>query len=289
MKMAWRARYWVLPDYSSYTKARLLKILDEHHYEVKKSSDKAELLFHINRAKRYMVCYLKCSTAELHQFVKDRNLIPSLPLTLSRSSLSKVLTTADNDLRFNRILDLPAELRKEIYEYYVDFEDELAALCPPPLAQASKQLKAEVLPIFHNRCVFLLDFDYGNARFEHTRLRYSGFAPSLVTKRLLKSNRTRLGANITKMRIHLRGYKSWTDTDFTIEVGAGVKANGGRYNVTFRELEGSPTQRRVQQDIEGMLGYIFRRTSNRQERRGIDALDLKMISTGIREVRYKIR
>jgi hypothetical protein len=68
-----------------------------------------------------------------------------------------------------------------------------------------------------------------------------------------------------------------------------VQANGGRYNVTFRELEGSSTQHRLQEDIEAVLGYIFRRASNRQEKRGIDAHDLKMIRMGIREVRYKTR
>jgi hypothetical protein len=288
--MSWRARYWALPDYSYHTKAVLLEILDEHHYEVKKSSDKAELLFHIKRAKRYMVCYLKCSTAELHQFVKDRNLIPSLPLSLSRTSLSKVLTTADEDLQLSRILDLPAELRKEIYEYYVDFfEDELTTRCPPPLAQLSKQLKAEVLPIFHRRCVFRLDFDYSSSLFRGTGFQYSRYSPTLMTEGLLNSNRARLGDNITRLHICLRGYKSWTDADFTIEVGAGVQANGGRYNVTFRELEGSSTQHRLQEDIEAVLGYIFRRASNRQEKRGIDAHDLKMIRMGIREVRYKTR
>ena len=51
---------------------------------------------------------------------------------------------------FSRFLDLPAELRSFIYEYYFDFNPHnyTSVRVPPPVTEVNKMLRAEALPQF---------------------------------------------------------------------------------------------------------------------------------------------
>ncbi|KAK3636654.1 hypothetical protein LTR56_000853 [Elasticomyces elasticus] len=65
---------------------------------------------------------------------------------------------ADTPCKFT-IFDLIPELRERIYLYVLDTETphKINALKAPTLALASKQVRAEVLPLFFTRCHFIVD------------------------------------------------------------------------------------------------------------------------------------
>jgi hypothetical protein len=89
---------------------------------------------------------------------------------------------ADAERRFTNFVNLPAELRNLVYEFYVgDFGTErypgdppvtLGLTCPvhPPLSRVSRMLRHEVLPIFYGQCAFrlMLEWSTGSGRLHFT-------------------------------------------------------------------------------------------------------------------------
>ena len=100
--------------------------------------------------------YIKCALDELRQFHEKRGLGKAAKLSLRR--LTKALETADDNITFTKLFDLPAELRCRIYHFYVAaFPAELSSPSQPPLARTSTALRNEVLPILFDMTRFKLD------------------------------------------------------------------------------------------------------------------------------------
>jgi hypothetical protein len=158
--MAHRRRaYWRLPDFNERTAATLFEDLNQQQYHVAKSSSKAKLVKASENNACSLLSYGRCELDDLRLFARRRCLIPWDGKGPSRTTLIRLLTEADDSPRFEQFNDLPAELRVRIYEYYIDsFRTQPTTLSSPPLAQTSKLLRQEVLPVFHSRCVFQLEF-----------------------------------------------------------------------------------------------------------------------------------
>jgi hypothetical protein len=87
-------------------------------------------------------------------------------------SLVTALMAADKEKKFFKLFELPAELRKAIYSYYIcDFgttedrsedgntsKEALVTPAQPPLTKVSRQVRKETLPIFYDSCNFRIQF-----------------------------------------------------------------------------------------------------------------------------------
>jgi hypothetical protein len=83
---------------------------------VKKSLKKPDLIYHSERLERKLICYADCKLDQLRTFAKDRGIVQLSVDSKSRNELTRMLMTADDGLKFERFLDLPAELRSSVYE-----------------------------------------------------------------------------------------------------------------------------------------------------------------------------
>jgi hypothetical protein len=97
--------------------------------------------------------------------VIQRNLIAASELqkiSPSDKELVDLLLTADQEITFPKFMDLPAELRVKVEEYYIAGLQEKcdALLCPaqPPLARTCKMMMKEVLPLFYSNSHFAIAF-----------------------------------------------------------------------------------------------------------------------------------
>jgi hypothetical protein len=81
------------------------------------------------------------------------------------------LIQADRDRTFNRFSELPAELRKSVYEYYIAdwMSDALYVPSQPPLARINRLIRSEVLPLFYSECRFILYFEQVKRNQPHLR------------------------------------------------------------------------------------------------------------------------
>ena len=68
----------------------------------------------------------------------------------------EILEEADENTGFERLLDLPPELRVLIYGLHFDSMPELREPVQPPLSKVSRLLRQESLPIFYSTCTFKL-------------------------------------------------------------------------------------------------------------------------------------
>ena len=128
--------------------------LKKHHFyhktSIKRDERTAEL---IRRAERGLLSYEGCRIQELRTFARNRHIDLQLSL-LNKKELVQVLEEADEAATFRRFLDLPPELRTHIYTlHFLSFEI-LDSPAPPPIAQVSRLVRNEALPLFYRVCTF---------------------------------------------------------------------------------------------------------------------------------------
>jgi hypothetical protein len=152
-------------DSNRYDKKGLLKVLKDKHHTCKSRTYVRIQELYI-RCQRGLLSYDGLPLRELKLFVKQRGMtvVPGKKPTLS--SLKAQLEEADNDMTFDRVSDLPPELRQNTFQQYFDSFGEYfnplgsyrfgkAAFGSQPLITlASRQTRQEALPIFYSRCQF---------------------------------------------------------------------------------------------------------------------------------------
>lgn len=149
----WRSR----DDYDYHLTRELRTELQDRGYTY--TGRKNRLVQLLRRSDAGLFFYEECSIAELEQFAQQRRLTPHADLTLRTEERYKLHVNAlereDQRPRFERLFDLPAELRHEVYRYYMaGLSDEpLHAPTVPPLARLSRQLCSEIMPIFFDDCL----------------------------------------------------------------------------------------------------------------------------------------
>ncbi|KAK3722724.1 hypothetical protein LTR37_002295 [Vermiconidia calcicola] len=166
--------YWRLGEYTDVDR-RLLRsrIISAGYKDVSGNMLKAHLVVKAQRLDRGWIIYQNCTDQELATFLRERRLErpgteDSSSVVEWRNSKIRLLCRADAELEFNRFLDLPAELRKRVYELYVEaFPKVLQTPIQPPLACVSRLLRQEVLPVFYNLRTFTITLVHHN---RHVRL-----------------------------------------------------------------------------------------------------------------------
>lgn len=118
-----------------------------------------DIIRHNNRKERGLLNYLDCSIQELKNFILSRRI--KLPFSkVPRVSFTYVLEKADEERTFSRFLDLPRELRDDIYAKYFDALPVLPLKRhQPPLTQVSSLIRKESLSLYYSNCTFTFAFD----------------------------------------------------------------------------------------------------------------------------------
>jgi len=111
----------------------------------------------VQRCERGLLSYDAYSVEELTKFAEDRGYYVVPPST--KKELVQLLEKADDDIKFEKVLELPAELRNRIYGAYFEALGVLPQkLTQPPLCSVSRQIRAESLPVFYATATFQLRF-----------------------------------------------------------------------------------------------------------------------------------
>lgn len=150
-----------------FAETRLRAELRRLSYPFTANSSLERLQALIIRADRRLPSYDKCAVAEIRKLLQQRGVVidkASLKDT-SKLDLVELLEAADEDKRFTKFQDLPAELRIHVYEYYFAhlretnawMDDPLTTLndgiqparLQAPLVKASQLLRRESLPLWY--------------------------------------------------------------------------------------------------------------------------------------------
>lgn len=127
---------------------------------------KQELALLLRRADHGLLCYAHSSVEELKHSIKTRqiryqdmsgrNIRQHESAGPERTGLYAILDQTDAMRDFHRLLELPPDLRAEVYGYYLApfAEQPLHALTTPPLARLNRLVRSEVLPLFFEQCTF---------------------------------------------------------------------------------------------------------------------------------------
>lgn len=152
--------YWMLDSGESDYYEKLLERLKSKHYNHdSKNRERIEILY--VRCQRGLISYEGFSARELKSFFTQR----ALPLDLSKKptvpGLLRLLEKADDDATFDRFLDLPPEIRQQIFILYFDSLDDSGRQSQkggqPPITLACRQTRQEALPLFYSQCWFPFD------------------------------------------------------------------------------------------------------------------------------------
>ena len=147
--------YWRLDTHEDTTIPSLREGLKTAGYKAISKFHKPKLIEFTRRIERGLICYDRCKETELVSFAKARNV--EIEQKEARMSLIEKLEEADRNATFEKLFDLPAELRNHIYgAYLVEFAEQLECPSQPPLARVSKQARSEVLPLFYGQTTFLI-------------------------------------------------------------------------------------------------------------------------------------
>lgn len=102
--------------------------------------------------------YGACLVKELKELIRARNIdIPDS--CVRKEDLIAELEKADNNVKFPKFFELPAELRTNIYSKYFESLGDLPLLPhQPPLILASSKTRSEALPEHYSHSTFTLGF-----------------------------------------------------------------------------------------------------------------------------------
>lgn len=153
------ADYWKLRTQESGSATK--RLLDKNGVAFTKTSSSTRLADLNSRYQRGLPCYDKFKTSELQAFCKARGLTPRqrLDKVPSRVDLAATLEAADDSKTFNHFMDLPSELRVEIYKLHFQTLTTPQDLIPaqPPLTKICRLVRHESIPLFYDTCDFALE------------------------------------------------------------------------------------------------------------------------------------
>ena len=188
------------------------------------------------------MCYDRCSDEELERFAKARH-VESTPkrvrgpdgkfIQSSRVGKIEALEARDDEPEFHRFLDLPAELRGRIYDFYdAGFSKVLRLPTKPTLARTCRLLRQEYLPIFYSSHVFEINI----VRYLRDMSKPQGFQEDSHSQLFLMHLSSEDAGHITKLTIVVKealGFPRDTDNDeWTLcKCNIELHRNGSDYNM----------------------------------------------------------
>lgn len=153
--------YWRIDSYRNATSRALTNQLRIIGYDVHPRATKESLIRRCQRVDKGLLCYDPHCNHELWGFIQARGLQVESSEATDHARLVQILEDGDSKRPFHMFMDLPAELRANIYEYYIcDFPEELHEPTQPPLARTNQQIRKEFLPVFYANHEILLKMTF---------------------------------------------------------------------------------------------------------------------------------
>jgi hypothetical protein len=117
-----------------------------------------DAVFHFDRNARSIPNYGACLVKELKELIRARGI--DIPQSCVRKeALIAELQKADDEVKFTKFSQLPAELRTKVYVKYFESLGDLPLLpYQPPLLLASRQIRNEALPKYYSHSTSTLGF-----------------------------------------------------------------------------------------------------------------------------------
>ncbi|KAK3074799.1 hypothetical protein LTR53_002465 [Teratosphaeriaceae sp. CCFEE 6253] len=152
--------YWKIDDQYYYMAKQLRTMLEDRHYHVGGIKDVGRLEGCLRRSRLGLMSYHNCGNEELRRLIAVRKLNDSITDGLregDRQELLAILDCADLQPSFHRFLELPPELRNQVYKYYyAECRDVVFAPTQPPLTRCCILVRREALHMFYATRVFTL-------------------------------------------------------------------------------------------------------------------------------------
>ncbi|OQO02834.1 hypothetical protein B0A48_11117 [Cryoendolithus antarcticus] len=159
------------PGRSVYSLDKILQRLDDAGYYHPKQPSWTRAFQLVVRCQSGLLSYEKYGVAELRAFAAARAIVRTCSVTegslerTKKADLVYMLEQADDERTF-RLMDLPPELRNDIYVAYLDSLPTMPMrFVQAPLCLASRQLREETLKVFFATCSFTLTFHVEGHRF----------------------------------------------------------------------------------------------------------------------------
>lgn len=190
--------YWKL-DPGDHLKSRILRQrLEEKTFAVLKRVNNTRLRALYVRCQRGLMSYEGLSFRELKLYAAQRGIKITVFPKATPTTIKAQLEQADEDATFNRLDDLPPELRLMIFQHY--YNSLMSTERPknreqPPLTLASRITRQESLPLFYNSYDLQLDSG-GSALIPYK------FRPWHATARLLQCIPTHSLARIKSIQLN---------------------------------------------------------------------------------------
>ena len=145
--------YWQLPTFSDIRLPDLKRPLQDHNVSFKSGATHKRCELLLQRAERGLMSYGDCPISELQRLVQQRAPEKEPPTTHTR--LVRLLEKMDNEAKFERFLELPAEMRNMIYEFHLKDLGVLKATNRPRERRSGspvlvkRVVREEAMPLFN--------------------------------------------------------------------------------------------------------------------------------------------
>ena len=150
--------YWAIRGTAVDTAAMILTLRKNFNDYMLRPTIGDDAVAHFARKARGLTNHGECLVKELKELIRARGI--EIPQDCVRKdALIAVLENADNQVKFTKFLELPAELREVVYENYFENLGHLPLLPrQPPLLLAARQLRNEAMPKYFSHLTFKLGF-----------------------------------------------------------------------------------------------------------------------------------
>ena len=141
--------YWKIASCCGMSCDDLKQSLKAHEYKILSSANKARLIEVMSRCQRGLMSYDGCQLKELSTFCTNRGIeLRSKPKPKKRQLIA-TLEAADDQKAFHRFMDLPPELRVQIYTAYFSSLGTVEQPTHPPITRVAHLVRKESLPLFY--------------------------------------------------------------------------------------------------------------------------------------------
>ncbi|KAK4540743.1 hypothetical protein LTR36_008958 [Oleoguttula mirabilis] len=155
-----------------------MKVLDSRGIPYEKTWSIRKLRPMVQRSDRGLLALTKCTRSELLQFcyqrAADMKWVISDPALYTTDNLIMMLVMADNECRFPRFMDLPPELRVNVYRHALlhheerkpsavqvgDIRTYKKTLATLAVTQTNSLIRREALPVYYSNNNFSFDLTY---------------------------------------------------------------------------------------------------------------------------------
>ncbi|KAK3647899.1 hypothetical protein LTR56_007873 [Elasticomyces elasticus] len=267
--------YWKLEDHSRKTAGEAKRELIKRGFFTQKSIGKERCIALLGRADRGYLSYEKYDETELRRFCESRSLSIAAESTTSKADLVAVLEQADDTWTFP-LLDLPPELRLQIYDHHFAIYNhlEVTNVVPPPVTAVCRQLRNEALPLFYDTHSLCFTASFLQSGLASTTINFNHSTTNMV-------RRLRDSSFLLLRRLHLiltiANNTSWMNerVDCKIDLGGSHTAASVR-DCSFTEDAGGS---RPEEEISAMarVSSVLNGMTARGEGRALRRGDIKVL------------